>query len=116
MGKDAGEQSNLIAAESAVARGLDQRMSRFSGASPPSAPGVATDAAERLRALGYSSGTGSGSALQSAFANPQSAMLGRPDPKEKRDIAARIAQVTSGELTGAALLAALDGQIGRAHV
>src|SRR6185436_4072302 len=33
---------------------------------------------------------------------------GRPDPKERRDIAARIAQVTSGELTGTALVSALD--------
>ena len=34
----------------------------------------------------------------------------RPDPKDKRDLARRLAQVTSGELTGEALKQAL-GQI-----
>jgi len=33
----------------------------------------------------------------------------RPDPKDRRELAARIAQVTSGELSGPALLAALEG-------
>ena len=58
------------------------------------------DAAERLRALGYSAGS-----------NPQSAIgdRSRPDPKDRRELAARIAQVTSGELAGAALLSALEG-------
>ena len=57
---------------------------------------------ERLRALGYSSG----SPIRTR--NPQSAMA-RPDPKDRRELAARIAQVTSGELSGAALLSALEG-------
>jgi arylsulfatase A-like enzyme/Flp pilus assembly protein TadD len=116
--KDAAERTNLIAAQSTIARGLDQRVSRYAGAAPPSAPGLTNDAAERLRALGYSSG----SDPQSALRNPQSAMSGRPDPKDRRDVAARIAQVTSGELTGAALLAALEGLVrddpknGQAHL
>ena len=33
----------------------------------------------------------------------------RADPKDRRELAARIAQVTSGELSGAALVAALEG-------
>jgi Flp pilus assembly protein TadD len=33
----------------------------------------------------------------------------RPDPKDRRELAARIAQVTSGELSGTALLNALEG-------
>jgi cytochrome c-type biogenesis protein CcmH/NrfG len=61
---------------------------------------VAGEAAERLRALGYTS--------QSAIPNPQSAMS-RPDPKDRREMAARIAQVTAGELSGQALLTALEG-------
>jgi cytochrome c-type biogenesis protein CcmH/NrfG len=35
--------------------------------------------------------------------------MSRPDPKDRRDLAARIAQVTSGELQGAALVDALEG-------
>ena len=34
--------------------------------------------------------------------------MSRPDPKARRELAARIAQVTAGELTGAALVAALE--------
>src|SRR5205823_4577783 len=46
----------------------------------------------------------------------------RPDPKDRRELAARIAQVTSGELAGAALIAALEGILrddprnGQAHL
>jgi Flp pilus assembly protein TadD len=46
----------------------------------------------------------------------------RPDPKDRRALAARIAQVTSGELSGAALVAALEGIVaddprnGQAHL
>ena len=35
--------------------------------------------------------------------------MSRPDPKDRREAIARIAQVTSGELSGPALLAALEG-------
>jgi cytochrome c-type biogenesis protein CcmH/NrfG len=46
----------------------------------------------------------------------------RPDPKDRRELAARFAQVTSGELTGAALVSALEGIVrddprnGQAHM
>src|SRR5258707_5258681 len=36
----------------------------------------------------------------------------RADPKDRRELAARIAQVTAGELTGAALVSALEGIVG----
>jgi Flp pilus assembly protein TadD len=120
VGKDAGEQTNVIAAQSGVARGFDQRVARYSPSAAPSVAGMSPDAADRLRALGYTAGSSSDS--QSALRNPQSAMSGRPDPKDRRDVAARLAQVTSGELTGAALLAALDGLVrddpknGQAHL
>ncbi len=71
---------------------------------------ASTDAAERLRALGYSAGS------------QQSAVSHRPDPKDRRELAGRIAQVTSGELTGAALVSALEGIVredprnGQAHL
>ncbi|PYQ79059.1 MAG: hypothetical protein DMG03_26765, partial [Acidobacteria bacterium] len=50
---------------------------------------------ERLRALGYANG-------------PRHDTDTRIDPKDRREVAARIAQVTSGELTGAALVSALE--------
>jgi cytochrome c-type biogenesis protein CcmH/NrfG len=69
-------------------------------------------AAERLRALGYVGAGGD----RGAGAGP------RPDPKDRRDFAARIAQVTSGELSGGELVAALEAIVaadprnGQAHL
>ena len=101
--RDPGEQTNTIALQSDVARRLDARVSRYSTDSlDANGSPVNDEAAQRLRALGYSSGSGS------AIRNPQSAMS-RPDPKDRRELAGRIAQVTSGELSGPALLAALEG-------
>jgi len=99
---DPGEQVNAIASQAAVAGPLLTRAERYStdGLSGNRAQ-VAGEAAERLRALGYSSGS------QSAIRNSQSAM--RADPKDRRELAARIAQVTSGELAGPALVTALEG-------
>jgi choline-sulfatase len=98
---DPGEQANVVAAQASVARSLLARVDHYSS-DRVSADGssVAGDAAERLRALGYSAGNNQ----QSAVSNRS-----RPDPKDRRELAARIAQVTSGELTGAALLTALEG-------
>jgi cytochrome c-type biogenesis protein CcmH/NrfG len=112
--KDPGEQTNLAASQAVVARDLQARVDRYSSASLPTAASASAEAAERLRALGYSAG--------SALRAPQSAMAGRPDPKDRRELAARIAQVTSGELTGVALVAALEGIVrenpgnGQAHL
>src|SRR5204863_8194200 len=60
------------------------------------APGVAPDpeALARLQALGYASG-------RTAAGEP------RADPKDRRELAARVAAVTSGELQGFALENAL---------
>jgi choline-sulfatase len=99
---DPGETTDLAAAQPSIVRDLEARAGRYSGADLPSAGAVAAEAAERLRALGYSAG--------SANRSPQSAIRnGRPDPKDRRELAARIAQVTSGELTGSALVSALEG-------
>ncbi len=107
--QDPGETKNLASADPNAARTLEARMTRYSGPDLPSAAAADKDAAERLRALGYSSGSQSAiRSSQSAIRNPQSAMS-RADPKDRREEAARIAQVTSGELSGAALLAALEG-------
>lgn len=79
-----------------------RRVDRYSGpALPPSAAaGVDPAAAERLRALGYAAGAHGGADTAD-----------RPDPKDRRDLAARIAEVTSGELAGNALLATLEAII-----
>ncbi|PYR39930.1 MAG: hypothetical protein DMF95_34765 [Acidobacteria bacterium] len=111
--KDPGEQMNLVAAQPSAARALAERVSRYGGPELPAAASAGAEAQQRLRALGYSSG--------SAIRNPQSAMA-RPDPKDRRELAARIAQVTSGELAGPELVAALEGIVredprnGQAHL
>ena len=113
---DAAEQTNIVSAQESVVRSLAQGVDRFS--SPDLSAGSAqTDpsVSARLRALGYVAGA------QSAIRNPQSA-IDRPDPKDRRELAARIAQVTSGELEGSALIAALEGIVrddpanGQAHL
>ena len=110
--QDPGEQTNLAAAQPTVVRDLESRADRYSPASLPTAASATAEAAERLRALGYSSG----------ISNQQSAISNRPDPKDRRELAARIAQVTSGELSGGALVAALEGIVredpgnGQAHL
>jgi choline-sulfatase len=100
---DPDERSNAIASQPDVARRLTLRADRYSTDSlSTNAGGPGGEAAERLRALGYSSG--------SPTSNQQSAISNfRPDPKDRREAIARIAQVTSGELSGPALLAALQG-------
>jgi len=100
---DPGETKNLAGEQANTARELEARVNRYSGSDLPSAAAMDRDAAERLRALGYASGS------HSATSNLQTAMSGRPDPKDRKELAGRIAQVTSGELSGAALIAALEG-------
>jgi cytochrome c-type biogenesis protein CcmH/NrfG len=99
--RDSAEQTNVASGQEVVARSLSQRVNQFSG-DVLAGPGQSTDpkVTERLRALGYVAGAPS--------ATSPSAMS-RPDPKDRRDLAARIAQVTSGELQGAALVDALEG-------
>jgi arylsulfatase A-like enzyme/Flp pilus assembly protein TadD len=110
---DPGEHTNLIASQPAVAKGLEERAGHYAAAALPGTPAADAQAAERLRALGYSSGSAR---------TPQSALSGPPDPKDRRELAARIAQVTSGELSGGALLSALEGIVredprnGQAHL
>ncbi len=101
---DPAERSNAIASQPEVARRLTARANSYSSDSLSASAGAAGgEAAERLRALGYSSG--------SALGSQPSALSQRPDPKDRREMAARIAQVTSGELAGPALLAALEGLV-----
>ena len=108
--RDAAEEHNVAAAQSSVSSRLSSRASRYADAGLPGTTAPDPQAAERLRALGYSSGS------------RQDDNGHRPDPKDRRELAARIAQVTSGELSGAALVAALEGIVrddprnGQAHM
>jgi choline-sulfatase len=93
MTQDPAEERDLASGESERAAALRQRLVRYA---TPVAPRGASDAESRarLQALGYASGgTTQGAA--------------RPDPKDRRDLAARLAQVNSGELRGRELEAAL---------
>jgi choline-sulfatase len=99
--QDPAETKNLAGAQSNAVQALQARVNRYSGPDLPSAAAADREAAERLRALGYSSGN--------SISNLQSAISNRADPKDRRELAARIAKVTSGELSGPALTDALEG-------
>ena len=94
--KDAAERTNLVDSQPTIAHDLDTRASRYSAARLPTTLTIDASGLDRLRALGYANGPrhddGSGGV----------------DPKDRRDVAARIAQVTSGELSGPALMTALE--------
>ncbi len=98
VANDPNERDDLAARERQAAARLDQHVARYSAPSLPPSPlgDLDREAAARLRALGY--------------ATPGAAPVTtvRPDPKDRRELAARIAQVTSGELSGAALVSALE--------
>ena len=110
LGGDDGERTNVVSAKPDVARRLDARVNRYAAAALGAGAEPEPAAAGRLRALGYSS------------RSRQTGADGRTDPKDRREMAARIAQVTSGELSGAALLSALEGIVrddpgnGQAHL
>ncbi|HEV3484712.1 MAG TPA: sulfatase-like hydrolase/transferase, partial [Vicinamibacterales bacterium] len=91
---DPNEERNVFVTERPRAAGFADRIERISTAelSTPSTPDP--EAAARLQALGYTS-------------RGPAAAGGRPDPKDRRQLAARIARVTAGELHGAALQAEL---------
>jgi tetratricopeptide (TPR) repeat protein len=92
---DPEEGHDLVAARprdrerlAALLRGLDR---------PPAQAANDPEARRRLAALGY---------VSSAGTTPASAR--RPDPKDRRELAARMAHAFSGELTGPALRRALE--------
>jgi choline-sulfatase len=93
---DAGERQNLAEKEKTQAASLDDRVQRISPATLAAASPQDPEAAARLQALGYTSG------------GPAPTAGPRPDPKDRRELAAQIAQVTSGELEGPALRQALE--------
>jgi len=95
LAADPGETRNLEASEKAKAAELARQVDAISAATLPAASGPGdAEARARLQALGYAAGRGDGGG-------------GRADPKDRRELAAQIARVTSGELQGPALESAL---------
>ncbi len=92
MKRDPGETQNLATAQPARAAELARQVDAIAPAALPVEASSKADpeTLARLQALGYASGR-------------PSASSDRPDPKDRRDIANRIARVTSGELQGAEL-------------
>lgn len=93
LAADPGESSPRE--EARTLAGLLSRMTRFGSASIDPVPGGDPEARSRLAALGYLQG---GSLRHGA----------RPDPKDRRQLAARIATAFSGEVQGGALRALLE--------
>ncbi|HMF28195.1 MAG TPA: sulfatase-like hydrolase/transferase [Candidatus Cybelea sp.] len=111
LSHDSAEQQNVFDANTATAKTLSARADKYAGDALDNSSAANGEAAQRLRALGYSSGS---------IRNPHSAL--RNDPKDRRELAAQLARVTSGELRGAALVSALetivreDPRNGQAHL
>jgi choline-sulfatase len=92
---DPGETRNLAAAQPARAAELARQVDAIATSIlPPADETPDRETRARLQALGYASGR----------PGPPG---NRPDPKDRRELAARLAQVASGELQGAALERAL---------
>jgi arylsulfatase A-like enzyme/Flp pilus assembly protein TadD len=96
--RDAGETKNEVTRDAPKAAELAAKVRGYGPLDISASAAIDREAQSRLQALGY---TGGG-----RLAAPGAA---RPDPKDRRELAARIAQVTSGELHGAALERALRG-------
>jgi tetratricopeptide (TPR) repeat protein len=99
IASDPAESRNLAGERPTEAKDLAARVAAFSGPellATADAARADPEAARRLRALGYASGSSSTSAGA------------RRDPKDGRALAARLATIASGELRGAELEAALE--------
>jgi choline-sulfatase len=117
VANDPAESHNLVASpeRAKTVQMLAGRMKRFAYAerinTPEELKGKAApvdrEAVARLQSLGYVGAKADRAAVAAAeeAVNP---WRGRPDPKDRIEMAARIGQVTSGELHGPALRAALE--------
>lgn len=91
VANDPTEASNVAAQEKPRAASMQAQAQRYSSDDVAVSPRTDPETMARLQALGYASGGRGKPAAR------------RPDPKDKRELAARIARVTSGELSGDAL-------------
>ena len=96
LSKDPGEASDLSAASPDEAGRLDKVADSRSSAEPGATVTPPADVTARLGSLGYVGGGSRGGAT-------------RPDPKDRIEIAAQMAMVTSDEVQGDARIAALEG-------
>jgi choline-sulfatase len=96
LAHDPGETRNLVREQPARVANLARQVDAFSYAALVTAGGSSPDreTLARLQALGYASGR-------------PAAGGERADPKDRRELAADLARITSGELQGAALEGAL---------
>ena len=103
LASDGGEERNEAGRDAARGRDLAARVAKYSGPEPPAETSAAetldAETRGRLGALGY------------VTSGPSAASGSRPDPKDRRALAARMAQVVTGELQGAALRDALEAII-----
>jgi arylsulfatase A-like enzyme/Flp pilus assembly protein TadD len=95
--RDPREEHDLAASDRATASALAARVDRYAPAQLPATKFIDASGFERLRALGYS--------MPMHSHDPAAARI---DPKDRRDVAAAIAQVIAGELSGDALERALE--------
>jgi choline-sulfatase len=108
--RDAGETRNVISEHVDTAKTMAERIDRADAEGVPAATAAAPADAEsqaRLRSLGYLAGAPSRTQPATNTSGAQAQAM-RPDPKDRIALASRIAEVTSGELQGAALRAALE--------
>ncbi|MEO5894169.1 MAG: sulfatase-like hydrolase/transferase [Vicinamibacterales bacterium] len=99
VGNDAAEANDRASAEAVRTAALKAQIARYSGAGITTLAKADPEAAARLQALGYVGGGAPG-------ANGV-----RPDPKDRRELAARLAQIASGELRAGDLERALRAVI-----
>jgi arylsulfatase A-like enzyme/thioredoxin-like negative regulator of GroEL len=94
---DPGEEHELSSSQTARVGELRDRVARYSDAAidPSRLSSTDREARARLQSLGYASGS------------TRAAGGARPDPKDRRALAARLSEIASGELSGPALEAAL---------
>ena len=95
--RDPREDQNVVSTQQATVATLAPRADRYSPARMPDTRMVDASGLERLRALGYSMPGG-----------PRDPSATRVDPKDRREVAAQMAQVIAGELSGQALQHALE--------
>lgn len=95
ISRDPNEERDVTGSEKVKTAEFHDRMSRLSAAALQTDAAIDPDARARLQALGYASGSSSG------------AKGNRADPKDKKEEASRLAQVTSGELSAKELERAL---------
>jgi Flp pilus assembly protein TadD len=91
LARDPAEATNILEGSRPRAAAMQERVQRYGGVETAIDATTDAETRARLQALGYASGAKAASSGA------------RVDPKDRRELAARIAQVTSGELHGTAL-------------